>query len=166
MVIEMTTAPVATTGIPDPGLAAILARFAPGVGAAMADLHKEARGAVDPAILELCRLRLATLMGDEAETGGPVGAAPAMGPDEEKIAELADWPTSVRFTAADRACLAFAEQFVGDVSSLTAEDCEAVLAHLDPPAFYGFVTALLALDGHQRLRLTLAGLGIGEGEYE
>ena len=134
------------------GLSDTLSRLAPEVLTAITGLHAESWKAVDPGLLEVCRLRIAMLQGDTAELAR---RAPHANVDEAKIAELASWPDSPRFTEAERACLAFTEQFVADVSSLTRADVDAVLAHLDPEAAYGFVTALLALDEHQRLSLAL-----------
>lgn len=130
-----------------------LGRYAPDVRDAISGLHAASWKSVDPALLQLCRLRLAAMLGDDAEftrvpAGAPVLAA-------AKVATLAGWPSSPHFTDAERACLAFTEQFVGDVAGLTDADCAPVLAHLGPEGLYAFVTALLALDGHQRLRLAL-----------
>jgi len=119
-------------------------------------LHRESWAAVDPVILELCRLRIAMLLGDQEEQARRSPGATAAGFDEAKAGELARWADSPRFSAAERACLAFAEQFVVQVSGMTEADTGAVLEHLSPAQLYGLATAILALDGHQRLRLALA----------
>ena len=140
-----------------PTVSATLARYAPRAGEAVEAMHAAAWETLDPTLLELCRRRMAMLHGDDAELDrtpplavlhGKGGAiAPA------KLNELGSWPDSPAFTAAERACLAFTELFVADVSSITQPDVDAILGALGPAQVYGFVTALLFLDQQQRLRL-------------
>jgi alkylhydroperoxidase family enzyme len=132
-----------------------MARYAPSVTPALNGFHEEIWSAVDPVLLELARLRIAMLLGDGVEGARRSPAAAAAGLDEAKIAELALWPSSPRFSEAERACLALTEQFVGDVSNVTQGDIDAVLAHLSPGQVYAFTAALLALDEHQRLSLAV-----------
>lgn len=119
----------------------------------LADAHEAAWRAVDPVLLELCRLRVATLLGCEAEQVTRTEAALAAGLEEATIAELAQWPTSPRFGSRERACLAFCEQFVIDVASMADEVALAVSAELGPAGLRNFVTALLVVEQRQRLRL-------------
>ncbi len=151
-----TATPVPSPTAVAPDLAAHLERFAPGVAAAIEEFHASAWEAVDPELLALCRLRLATLLGDPAEFARQPAGAVLLG--QERIANLARWPDSPLYTETERACLAFTEQFVGDVANLTDEDAAAALACLGPAAFFGFVNALLAFDGHQRLRLAMGAI--------
>jgi alkylhydroperoxidase family enzyme len=74
--------------------------------------------------LELCRLRMAQLLGAVAEMGWRLGSVPPT--FESKVARLSLWPTDPSFSALDRACLAFAEQFLMDVQALDDATCEAV----------------------------------------
>jgi alkylhydroperoxidase family enzyme len=108
------------------------------------DLHDAVWAAVDPVVLELCRLRIARLLGCAAEEEVRTPLAISAGLDEATIAELAAWPSSPRFGPRERACLAVCEQFVLDVAG--AEQ-------LGPEAFRNLVTALLVLEQRQRLRL-------------
>lgn len=118
------------------------------------DLHDAVWGAVDPVLLELCRLRIARLLGCATEEATRTPAAIAAGLDEATIADLAAWPTSARFGPRERACLAVCEQLVIDVAGMSDEVALAAAEQLGPEAFRDFVTALLVLE--QRQRLTLA----------
>ena len=127
-------------------------------------LGVEAWRAVDPVLLELCRLRVATLLGCEAELGWRTQVAAGAGLDEATIAELPAWPTSARFGSAERAGLAFCEQFVVDVAGMTDEIASAVAEELGPEGFRTFVTALLVMEQRQRLHLAWSRLLDGEPE--
>lgn len=141
-----------TSGV-SPIVSATLARYAPRAGAAVEAMHLAAWETLDPALLELCRRRMAMLHGDSAELERtPPGAASAE-IAAAKRAELGQWPDSAAFSPAERACLAFTELFVADVSSITQSDVNTILGELGPASVYGFVTALLFLDQQQRLRL-------------
>jgi len=109
----------------------------------------------DPVLLELCRVRMATLLGFPAEEARRTTRARAAGLDEETIAELPRWPTSTRFGAPERACLAFAEQFVVDANGVTDELVADLTAHLGAEGCYAFVQALSLVETFQRACLTL-----------
>jgi alkylhydroperoxidase family enzyme len=142
---------VAATGEAD--LLTAVLREAPDVASLYAALDEAAWSAVDPVVLELCRLRIATLLGCEFEQQRRTETAVSAGLDEAKIAELAAWPTSERFGPRDRACLAFCEQFVIDVAGMSDELAVAVVDQLGPHASRNFVAALLVVEQRQRLRL-------------
>jgi len=125
----------------------------PEIARRLADLRAAAWRVVDPALLELCRLRIAQLLGDEREQAMRTPDALASGLDEATIADLRRWPTSDHFGARERACLAFCEQFVIDVAGLTDEVAGAVSGQLGPAAFVDFVNAVLIVEQRQRLRL-------------
>lgn len=74
--------------------------------------------------LELCRLRLAQLLEVPAEQRVRLGVE--VEGLEDKVAALAAWPTDPRFTAVDRACLAYAEQALMDVQGLDDATSAAV----------------------------------------
>ena len=131
---------------------AVLARY-PDVLHAFDRLQVAASRAVDPALLELCRLRIAALLGAEREHGRRTEAATVAGLDDATIAELPAWPTSARFDRRARACLAFCEQFVIDVAGMSDELAFSVADELGPEGFRTFVTALLVVEQRQRLGL-------------
>jgi alkylhydroperoxidase family enzyme len=133
-------------------------RFAaswPEAFAALSDVVAAAWNETDPVLLELCRLRMATLLGFPAERARRTLRARAAGLDEAKVADLAAWPTSARFTARERACLTLAEQFVIDANGVTADHVADVVDHLGPEGCYAFVQALSVVETFQRACLTL-----------
>jgi alkylhydroperoxidase family enzyme len=122
---------------------------------ALADVVVAAWDATDPVLLELCRIRMATLLAYPAEQARRTVRARAAGLDEAKVAELPRWPTSPRFDARERVCLALAEQFVIDANGVTDEHIADVTAQLGPEACYAFVQALSVVETFQRACLTL-----------
>ena len=146
---------MANTGQPGllaPDLDERLARLAPEVRDVITNLHGELWRALDPEVLEFCRLRIASLQADDREAARPAPGAPVA---PEKAAAIAEWPDSPLFSERERACLAFTEQFVGDVAGITQGDIDALLEHFSPGEVQAFVSALLAVDQHQRLALGL-----------
>jgi alkylhydroperoxidase family enzyme len=107
-------------------------------------LNAAAWASADPALLELCRLRIAQMLNN--------GVALA-GVDEAKLAELDRWEVSTAFTDAERAFLAFTEQFVISVSSVTQEQVDALLEYASPEDVRSFTAALYAVELSQRLDL-------------
>jgi alkylhydroperoxidase family enzyme len=101
--------------------------------------------AVDPDLLDLCRMRIAMLLGDDE--------ASAPGLDAEIVDALPAWPSSPLFSAKERAGLAFTEQFVIDVASMTEPEVETLKAELGPDGLANFVNALLVIEQRERLRL-------------
>ncbi len=74
---------------------------------------------------------------------------------EDKVTALASWPTSPLFTSADRACLAFTEQFVIDANGITDQDVASHHRTSRARRMYAFVEAVSALETFQRACLTL-----------
>lgn len=110
------------------------------------------RRPVDPMLLELCRIRVAQILGCAGEADRSVFAAlPAT-----RIGALDDWQRSDAFSAVERACLTFAENFVLDPHAISDADAAAVTARLSPAEMVAFVEALALFDGFTRLRLILA----------
>jgi alkylhydroperoxidase family enzyme len=132
-----------------------LSAIFPGAFAAVEELHRAVWAAVDPVLCELARLRIAALLDFEAGLAVRSRQAGDAGLGEDKIAELPRWPTSPRFSARERACLALAEQFVIDVNGVTDRHVDDVLEHLSPPECYAYVNALSAFENLQRACLTL-----------
>ena len=102
------------------------------------DLHAAVWDAVDPVLLELCRLRIARLLGCAAEEDARTPAA-----HDGRVVEV----------EAERACLAVCEQLVIDVAGMSDEVALAAAEQLGDEMFRDFVTALLVLEQRQRLRL-------------
>ena len=122
---------------------------------------------VDPVVLELCRLRVAQLLGCVSELQvryePAVSSGLAEGPvlteepvlTQEMVDELAQWPTSEHFTDAHRAALAFAEQFVIDPQGIKGAVRDELRAHFALPEVVAITEALALFDGFIRFRLVL-----------
>lgn len=143
---------LATQTTTDDVIGAVLAAH-PDVATHLGEANTAAWDAVDPVLLELCRVRVAMLLGCETERAARTPAATAAGLDEATIAELAQWPTSARYGPRERACLAFTEHFVIDVATLSDDLAADVAAHLGHQGLRDFVSALLVVEQRQRLRL-------------
>ena len=96
-------------------------------------------------ILELCRLRMATLLGNTVAWDEPRSpAAVTAGLDETLVDALSTWATNPAFDAATRACIALAEQYVIDVHSITDEQVVDVATHIGSDGVVTLTTALAA----------------------
>jgi alkylhydroperoxidase family enzyme len=122
---------------------------------ALAGLVQAAYEGTDPVLLELARLRIATLLGHTAELGRRSARARAAGLSDEVIAALPSWPTSPLFGARERACLALAEQFTIDANGVTDAMVAEVTEHLGGVGCYGFTQAVSALETFLRACLAL-----------
>ena len=105
---------------------------------------------IDPVLIEICRLRMATLIGSRLDLSLRSKPALAAGLTEEKIQALSSFSQSPLFSQRERACLDFAEQFVIQSSSIGDAEVGQVQAALDPETFIYFVKALSVMDQFQR----------------
>jgi alkylhydroperoxidase family enzyme len=110
---------------------------------------------VDPVVLDLCRLRVAELLGCASELGVRYAAAVEGGLTKAMVADLARWPSSERFDDAQRAAIAFAEQFVIDPQGIKGPVRDTLREHFDLPAVVALTEALALFDGFIRFRLIL-----------
>jgi alkylhydroperoxidase family enzyme len=108
---------------------------------------------VSPVLLELCRLRIATLLGHDGEQSRRTAAATDAGLTEEKIAALPRWPVDARFDDQERAVLELAELFSMDVHSVSDEQVAAVARYLDPPGLLALVVSLGFFEAFMRMEL-------------
>jgi alkylhydroperoxidase family enzyme len=118
-------------------------------------LHQVIDDSVDPVVVELCRLRIAGLIGAHALASLRRPKATDAGLTEAKIAELARWPESPRFSAAERACLAIAEQFCMGAFTVTDADVAAVLEHLSPDECYALVNGIWVMEALARMTIVM-----------
>jgi alkylhydroperoxidase family enzyme len=100
------------------------------------------RRLVDPVVLELSRRRVATLL----------RCTPALGERTSGVSEL---PESDAFTAAQRAAVDYAEQFVIDPHGVDDDMRARVREHLSSAEFVALTEALAVFDGFTRFRLAL-----------
>ncbi|MDX2165645.1 MAG: hypothetical protein SF182_01220 [Deltaproteobacteria bacterium] len=104
---------------------------------------------VDPALLELCRLRVAGLLGSNTAARRRAAVPAAM------IAALDDWSASDVFSPLQRAALRLTDGFVLDPHGVSDADVGALAAHLSPPQTVALIEALALFDGFTRFRLML-----------
>ena len=136
-------------------------RHAPDVAAAIDAAWDAAWSSVDPCLLELCRLEIATILRNPVEFESRTAAAIAAGFDDRKVSALTSWMQSSLITPAERACLAFTDAFVIDVASLPDQTAAAVCEHLGDAGLVDFASALLVLEQRQRLALVWNALFAG-----
>lgn len=123
----------------------------PAAWARFRDVYAALWDGADAGVLDLCRRRIATLLAcDVSVDGAPPGGAPAA-----QVAALPQWPTSPLFTAAERAAIGFAEQYVFDPHALSDDDVAALRAHFGPPALARLALAVAVFDALARFRLAL-----------
>ena len=118
-------------------------------------------GVVSPVTLELCRLRMAMLLRCEPALAERSPAAAAAGLTEARIATLAAWPTDPSFSDEERACLAFAEQYVIDHHGVTDEQVTGLVDLLGADGVVTFTTALAVWECQHRLDKALGVTGAG-----
>jgi alkylhydroperoxidase family enzyme len=117
---------------------------------AMDQAHEAAWKATEPRTLELSRLLVALLLHSDAETRERTSGVEIT---DLVVAELPRWPTSAAFTDSERAALAFTEQFVTDVASMSDQTAENLRVHLGDTGLNNFTRALLVVEQRIRLRL-------------
>ncbi|MDH3683521.1 MAG: hypothetical protein OEV40_26680 [Acidimicrobiia bacterium] len=101
------------------------------------------QSSVDASIIEFCRLRTATILGNTRAWSEPRSAAAvAAGVDESLVADLAKWSTHPGFSPAAKACLGLAEQYVIDVHGITDAQVAEVERHVGPDGVIALTTAL------------------------
>ena len=105
---------------------------------------------VDPALIELCRLRMAQILGSGFDRSLRYGPALAAGLTEQKILALPAYLSSPLFDARERLAIGFAEIFAIQSSSIGDADVAPVQQALGAEAFIYFVKALSVIDQLQR----------------
>ncbi|BBZ39955.1 carboxymuconolactone decarboxylase family protein [Mycobacterium conspicuum] len=110
---------------------------------------------VSPTILELCRLRIAQLLGCRAALDYRTPRAPTDSLDETLVDSLTRWPTSSRFDRRLRACLGYAEQLLIDAQEVSDELCRAVIDEIGEGGFLVLTYACGLFETTQRARLVL-----------
>ena len=101
---------------------------------------------VDAMILELCRLRIAQMLG---ATPAPERV------DADTLAALSRWATDERFDARTRVALGYAEQVLLDAEGVTDEHAAAVIDALGEPGFLVLTYACGVFETTQRAELVL-----------
>lgn len=92
----------------------------------------------DNRVLGLCEQRIREILGVADST------------------QLANWFADASLSKAEKACLAFTEEYMIDVANLSDESATAVRAELGDQAMVDFVSSLLVVEQRQRIALTWA----------
>ena len=108
-------------------------------------------GAADPVVLELCRLRMAKLMGADVAQAERSPAAVAAGLTDGLVERLPRWPDDPVFSGPHRAALAFTEQWVVDHHGITDDHVAALTDALGAEGVVVLTTALGVWDNQHRL---------------
>ena len=132
-----------------------IAALAPRAVGALSEVQEEVWDHAPPVLLELARLRMASLLGATWALEARSPRAVEAGLTEEKVAALSSWPTSPLFDDTERACLDLTEQFLIDVNQITDAQVDAVRERIGTAATYAFVSALWAFEQLQRMSLVL-----------
>lgn len=96
----------------------------------------------DSRLLDLCRLRLAQMVGARAEIAGA---------DERLLRELEGWRSSPGFSERERVALSYAEQYHLDHKRIEDDQKEALARHLSERGMVNFVWALHMNDAYARV---------------
>ncbi len=118
--------------------------------AGLEHLHRTVWESSDAVLLELCRLRMAELLGCSVALTFRNPKAAAAGLSEEKAEAVRHWPTSPLFTEQERAWLALAEQWLGDVNNIPDELMAGVLEHNTPEECAALIYSLWPLEAALR----------------
>jgi hypothetical protein len=70
------------------------------------------------------------------------------------VADLSRWYSSAQFDDCQKACLAFTEQFVMDVTTLSDVQVNNVIDQLGIAGLVDFASAVLVIEQRHRLRIT------------
>jgi alkylhydroperoxidase family enzyme len=108
------------------------------------------RRLLDPALLELLRIRIGQMHGAEVPDLCEAMRAARAALDPRKARELAAWWKSDAFDPSERACLRFAEQFVLDAQEIADGEAAAVVSVLGDAGTVAFVELVAILDGFSR----------------
>jgi alkylhydroperoxidase family enzyme len=111
----------------------------------MEDYHRSIER-LDPVLIELCRLWMATLLGSKLDLSLRYKPALAAGLTEAKLKELANYAKSPLFTRQEQVCLDFAEQFAIQSSNITDDDVKRLSDVLSWEDVIYFIKALNVLE--------------------
>jgi alkylhydroperoxidase family enzyme len=111
---------------------------------------------VSPIVLEICRLRIAEMLGCQAALDHRTREAVQAGLDENLGGSLANWPTDTGYDGRIRACLEYAEQLLVDAQGVSDELARLIIDELGEGGFLVLTYACGLFETTQRARLVLS----------
>lgn len=102
--------------------------------------HDAAWNSVDARLLQLCQQRIRELLGSS------------------DTLQVHDWYSSPLYSAMEKACLAFTEQYIVDVANLDDDTVRTVGRHLGHQGLADFVSSLLVVEQRERIALAWTNL--------
>jgi alkylhydroperoxidase family enzyme len=129
----------------------------PSYAAALVDIEAALwqQEAIAPLLLELCRLRIAQLLGCGVALVHRTPEAVAAGLDESLVSSLSEWPTDTRFSDQERVCLGYAEQLLIDAQGVSDKEADRVIDAIGQGGFLVLTYACGLFETTQRARLTI-----------
>ncbi len=129
----------------------------PDVAAALEEARQAAWAAADRRRLELARIRIAQLLGCDSELAV---STPDVDLDGATASTVAGWPSAEGLDDLDRAVLAYCEQWVVDVASMTDDLVAPLRDALGDDGLSTFTNAVMVVEQRMRLRQTWERLGL------
>jgi hypothetical protein len=132
----------------------------PELALALASFRDFAMSKVEPATVELCRLRILQVQNGQSESPPRSKATQAAGITDAQLHEVANWRESGEFDEAVKACLAVAEYFSYTAQAITDEHVAEVAKHLSAEQILTLVSSYWATDASSRLDNFLSSLEV------
>jgi hypothetical protein len=120
-------------------------RLIPDLAYASGAYYAQLAALADPALVELCRLRITQIVGNAEQMNGAVRI------DAGQLAELAAWRDSDRFDAVQKACLEYAEYFCYSSESVKDEHVARLTPYLSAEQILSLTCALWISDAFHRM---------------
>jgi alkylhydroperoxidase family enzyme len=112
--------------------------------------HRASIERVDPVLLELCRLRMASVMGSQFMLALRYQPATDAGLTEEKITQLPHYADSELYSTLERQCIEFAELFAIQSSAIGDGEVARLQDAMNTEPMIYFLKALSVMDQVQR----------------
>lgn len=135
-------------------------KLRPELAKAFEDFGEFAASKVEPAILELCRVRMIQIQGGLPERLFQTTATRAAGITDAQLRDLANWRESDQFDEAEKACLTLAEYFCYTAQAITDEHVIEVAKHLSSEQILTLTTSYWATDAANRFANFLSSLEV------
>ena len=124
-------------------------KLRPELAGAFEQFRDFAPSKVEPAILELCRLRIIQIQDGQQDPPWQTTATRAAGITDAQLRDLARWSESDQFNEAEKACLTVGEYFCYTAQAITDEHVAEVAKHLSAEQVLTLTTSYW---GNRRIR--------------